>query len=607
MAGRLKQRAVVWLIMGMAGLSPLTAQTETRLGPEWNWLKGREARILRQLEAAVDTERNGARAILKGREIKRFSLRDVQDQVRKKSLDIQNMRHLLANSEYAIEEADAVFSPNFSFNLGYSVYRTKRRADQITRYRKRDEDWDAFEEAFGTDKLTSGDTYCVASDGEVLAGTCTSPVISTQLEYASSYMSHWGEIWSGSVGASKLFDWGGAVSLSLETELLPYVTTKSASVTGLAFATDLGTKEWTSSLAASFSTPLPYFKNFGALGSASAVNLKLAEFGLERAKLTLSNTENQALQNVSAAYWDLVRSLMNVASAQDYRQRMNQMVARTERLVEAENATQYERIQAFKSLTSARNREEMAWNNLIQQSNAEYLDLPPNQFPVPTDIIESLNHNPGADMTDSLKVALSQRFDLKALRSDVESADLYKRHKRRQLNPDLSMQVSHNVGQSNAVWGYNSIGESLKELFDPDTRSTYVGFTLSIPLGNQDGKAQLARSKSDLQQAEDQVRNQEVAVTQEINALMTQLDSAQAAVGLARRNLGLSLSALGTAKRLISQFEYLQRHSELFSARAALIDAQIALQKAKVNLLAARGDLNQAGWTDTALNEGEGS
>ncbi|MBF0188372.1 MAG: TolC family protein [Magnetococcales bacterium] len=605
-------------------LQPATADASTASGHQFD-----DQQVLDALSQALDSDTQGARRILAGRTLRLLSPSQLHDLVLSRNITLQQGRTDLEISKEQLTAADAAFDAALSVSSSWNAYRTRKRSVEISRLR----DPDVFDEIqegdyvageliqagdprIGQPYIEAAISTCVIIDGETAGTSCnlSAPTNTTEEEYASSESHEWYQNWSWTTALSDTFLWGQSWSAQVQTSFYPYETSKSASV-GLNTAINLGKREWASSASASLSTPLPWTKGFGPLGSAASLSLHLAELNRDKARFTLIETLNSQLRSALATYWDLVRQTLKISTALQHHTVLKQQRDRVQRLMDAGRATEYDLLQAENALFTARNQEEIAWNSLIARSNelAELLNLPADTIPMPANYQSTIETPRIPDSHQALDAAFSNRALLNSLQLDLKGQEATIEHRENQMAPDLSFKASYSVSQSTSVWAYDTYSDSLKNISDPDTASWSLGLTLSFPLGNTAVRSQYTQALATRDQVRDAYRESEIQVTQNVNTALATLNSVTSRIEMARINQNMAEETWKQAKRLhgigrLSLFEVISREQERFAARNAYIDALIDGHQAQVELSAAQGLLGKQAAGSLHLNsEGDAS
>jgi len=401
---------------------------------------------------------------------------------------------------------------------------------------------------------------------------------------------------------------------------------------------------WTSSVNLSVSLPLPFTKGFGEEGNPTAYSRSVAEYGVKQATYSEKSQINQRLSDSLQAYWDLVRTANNIQIRDDLRKALGERQVAQKRLLDSGVVTRYDVNQVEVQLANLDLNDETDWSQLVTLSNRLLTLLAADQraFLVPanpeaaltagipastlqvgsaesraaavtlSDSREprtislqyaSLNIPGGHEIAaaestgnTSLNEILINHPDIKLQEQGYEISKVTLAYRENQDLPDLSVSASAGVAQSDSVFGYGSIGQSLARLIKPDTANFTVALHYRYPLWNHATEAAVSRARIEERQAWDRVRDTRQSVTIAIDRATADLKSAQVVVRQSGDDVSLAQFAFDRAKEqrdlgLISEFEVLNRYSALLSARLNRSTALANVQKAHVRLLAAQGIL----------------
>ncbi|MGI9303825.1 MAG: TolC family protein, partial [Gammaproteobacteria bacterium] len=318
----------------------------------------------------------------------------------------------------------------------------------------------------------------------------------------------------------------------------------------------------------------------------------------ERAAQDLSAVANNVLRETDRAYWELVRSLKQLQIAIQQRELLEQQASRAGNQFRAGRITTYDKAQVDANLEVTRNLEEIAWNNLALNSNVlvDLLDYESGQTIVPVAYSELLGELFEFDAEEAFETARSRNPEFKASELALQSSDILLTHRKQQTRPDLRLVATLGLVQTDRVLGYESFGDSVSNLFDPDQNDFFVGISYRYPFGNKALKSALTQARLSRDQAQAQLQLTENAIVQDINSITATAYSAQARVGQTRAGVDLSQLAYDKARdragsQGVTEFELLSRLNSLLGARSAYIDALVDYRQSQAQLLAAQGVL----------------
>jgi outer membrane protein TolC len=202
-------------------------------------------------------------------------------------------------------------------------------------------------------------------------------------------------------------------------------------------------------------------------------------------------------------------------------------------------------------------------------------------------LVGPLQHNRANLMRD----AFQNRLDYKQAVKEAEAQNLRLRYAQNQLWPRLDL-----VG----TYGYNglqsSFSNSLSNAFSTKTPSWSAGLQVSIPLGNIQGRSQLAMAKSGKQQAILKIKQTELNASLDVDSMLSRIETNRQSVETSRqtRRLGeetMKIQEKQIEQGLISVIDALDTRKKLFDARAREVSAIAELNKSYVLLDVATGTL----------------
>ncbi len=550
-------------------------------------------------------------------------------------------------SEALVDQRDAVFDPTVFAGLSYTNSFTKARKEDVGRERDQDvlqlndeekariAEENAERAANGEPPVdpnnarflcfpveVDGQTFPPQGGGVDIDGDGDQdlqinsedcflpPAFSVEPENAS-FESRSTHNATGALGAGLTFPFGGsaAINLSSTWRKPAFAGTGGApSLTSAAFPTGLtldpfGWNDkpfWTSQFEVSAEMPLPFTRNFGYEGSPNYFSLEVARSGARRSSFTERSVRNASLTRALLAYWDLVQNVEDLKTFQLLREVLVQRQASQRRQFDAGLLTEYDVEQIDVELANLQSEEEISWNFLIVNSNRILTELGQRErvIFVPSDEQERLDRRHEVDEAMAFRTALETNPDIKVAEEDHDLSETTVTFRQNQDLPDVTLSASFGVGQTDAVFGYASLWNSLGNLVRPDSSEVFVGVRYTVPLGMNATEAQLARARVQEQQAFDRERQIRQQVVNAVDRAISDLLTTAAVVRQSEQDLRLAQLAYEAAQiqrdeGLVSEFEVLNRYSDLLSARRTRSAAQVSHQKSFVQLLSAQGILEQ--------------
>ena len=457
---------------------------------------------------------------------------------------------------------------------------------------------------------SAGNLLCITVDGELVnpEQCALQTEISTEREFASGGGDPT-DTWTFSLTGDRQFAMGSLLQLSLTLSRRNknfYPLDNSGLISAISADDPIGNGSrypWASTLAVTYSTPLPFGSGFGERGSASALGLRLASISAEQSRpLEDANVAN-ALVAVEAQYWAHARNWLALQSNVSIRNALDARLASAERRFNARELTNYELAQVRAAKASAMANEALAWAEFIASSGqlAASLGLDDGDVIEPTGI-DSVALPELAERNVFVRRVLDSNPQITVSRLSVDAGEAVLNFSEETLKPDLNVVLSLGLSQSDAVLGYESATDSLSNVFDPDNTRWFAGLSYRLPFGRQAEKARREQASLSLRRAQNSVRQTEVALAASAGSHYAQVAASQRLLTEARERVRLAESAFERAltarnRGVIPEFEFIAATSEL--ARAEL---DYAARVAEAGQLAT---VTQALLGDLSLTTGE--
>lgn len=522
----------------------------------------------------------------------------------------------------SMELAQSVFDTTLGLRLAHTQTSFNERSELITRERETDTTLagnptgeDAPEESgdvFLTDENGEripiddiGRLGCVVVNGEVLNPDHCSVTteIGSEREFASVKSDVSPESDSLVLEVSKIVPWGGNFIASLQTNkrIKAFYSSNSRLERFIGDADDpVGTGSnypWTSNFSLSFSTPLPKSKDYGEYGFGPMVGERNAGLGYEMAQLQIEDSANDILAQVDAAFSALLKQQANMVFSANQVSILSAIADSSRRLYEQRSITSYDLAQIEAEFEQARINAELAWHDYLQNSNelAFLLNLDSDIY-----LIADINADSfGADAAPAAPsniIDVNRHPAVMAANKALQQAEGLLRHGEAQLRPDLRFVFNINYSQSDQVFGYESWGDSLDNVFDPDTRSFFLGVSYQVNFGRRGVKSRWSQSRIRRQQADHGLSLARNNVLAEINSASASLATLERIVTNNGESLKLAELAYDKASRLrrqgvITEFERLRAMQERYRSSLAYFSSTVDYRTARNRLLAVNGTL----------------
>jgi len=376
-----------------------------------------------------------------------------------------------------------------------------------------------------------------------------------------------------------------------------------------------GALNWVSTFNVNLQVPLPHMKDFGPYGPTE-VPIKFAKITQQRAYWTLQSVINSTMVSVNNSYWELVRTTRRLEVAVKNRKNVEEIAKQGEDLLKLNRSTAYEKSQVDASVANLRGVEQGAWTNYIAASNTlvNILYYEKEQVLLPAGYAEMLGGATIETPDQAHQSALENNPDLQGAKVDRDFAQVALKFANNQSRPDLKLVVGINFVQSSSNglsgglptgFGYNDLGPSIKHIFSPDIRDSFVGLNFRMPWGNRAFEAELGKAEETYTQSEKTVTQTANSVEQSVDNGLEALESARQQLENAKSNVDIAEKVYGNVVDLWSKglvpplaanksypaFEVITKNNDLLQARFRYIDGQIKLKQAEGQLLGAQGML----------------
>lgn len=630
----LRCKTIVW--MGFSGwllgaTNPVYSQAEAA----YFLTLEAEENIAERVLAAVETGGRGASGYLYGKRPVTLTVDETRQQVAQRNPTILAQRQDTVAAQMLRLQSQAVFDPLLNFAAAYTRTDFFERSEVIVRQRPTafiaegttPDGTGNVADQVGIPTTPAGQTVgeesqpipvtdsfgnlvCVSVDGVLVnPGQCA---LRTEARSGREFASGDADAldaWSFNAGAEKLFPWGTRLSVELESirRIKNFFPLDDFGIfRPLSREDPIGrgsTFPWTTAFTAALDTALPFSKDFGPYGSAANVGVLLSKVGERQADWALAAAINSTLLAVDDAYWELVRSLLQLEITQHQLEVLTARAARAAKLYEARQITTYDRAQIDAELANIESQQQLIWAALVRSSNrlAELLDYPEDVLLLPQRYVQALQQAVVVDEQTAIATARSSRPELMVTRLSLESSRILFKNSQAQTRPDLFLTFRVALSQDDRVLGYETFEDSLTSAFSPDVSDYFVGLSFRVPFGNREIRSRRAQARLQRDQARDAVQQTELVVIQEINTAIAAINSTRAQIAASETAMQYAELAYDKAhalreQGLITEFELLQKLNDLLFSQAEYIDALVEHRKTEAQLLAAQGMLAAQYW-----------
>ncbi len=354
-------------------------------------------------------------------------------------------------------------------------------------------------------------------------------------------------------------------------------------------------RPWVSSLLTRLILPVPGSKNFGPYADQE-VAIKLADLGKERAFWDVESIINATLLEVDLAYWDLINRLLSLRVTIENREGVERLLGRTERLFELQEATNYDKAQIEAELARVQGEEERAWDAYRVASNAlvRLLDLAEDRVIVPGGYSQALAELFPIPQEDAIDRGSADNPDRAAASVDLKAARIEQQRRAVRTRPDINFVGEAVFRQTNRIFGYESVEESVENVVDPDIVTQTYRLEYLYPFGNRAVKARLGQGQAVTTRQSLVLRATDNGIHRELNNALVALASANKRIAITDRNVALAELAYQTATqqqqlRVVTEYQVAEQNKRLLTARLEHIRAQTDRKRAEAGVLAALG------------------
>ena len=401
---------------------------------------------------------------------------------------------------------------------------------------------------------------------------------------------------------SKTTDWSFGIKDKFITGTqaeLQYRVTRSESgdqlsITSLFAGTSTANPRYNTTLSLKLTQPL--LKNFGIEYNTS--NIQISRNNKAIADLQLLDTARVQISNVLKIYWDLVL-------ARSERSVNDQSLRRAERLLEVNKAKQklgqasaVDVLQAEVGIATQLEDILIAENQVLNiESKLKRSILPASELSFKQNVRikpqDQANFTPEPiNLEQVLSTALKVRPDFLVLKKDIDNRSLTTNQKENQTWPTLDAIASYSInGGQESDWG-----DSLNTMSDWHNYQWEVGLVFEYPLGTRAARADLRKSKLEMQQSQLRLLNRETAIiveveefTRNIKTTLQRIEAAKKARELAEKQLEAEEAKFKVGRT--TNKNVLDFQEDLAQAQTRELRAVVAYKKALIDLKTSRGTL----------------
>ncbi len=285
-----------------------------------------------------------------------------------------------------------------------------------------------------------------------------------------------------------------------------------------------------------FDLTQPLLKNFGPKVSRRGIILAQNNFDISQSQL--ESTIMDTIYSVEEAYWGLVYSLEDYKVREQSLQLGRDLLAKNQKEVELGQLAPIEILNA-QATVAAREADILAAKQAILRAQdvlKTIINLQAENPDATATIVPA--EKPGFEkksvsLDESLKIALARRPNLRAQKADIENKSLSYSVAKNQTLPQLDLQASYwspGVSGDRLIYLNNdpflgviigtqpgSISQSFKDAFNQLYKNWSVGLSLTVPLSSVLSRAEVARTRLELEQTQTQLKSLEQQITLEVS------------------------------------------------------------------------------------------
>jgi outer membrane protein TolC len=386
-----------------------------------------------------------------------------------------------------------------------------------------------------------------------------------------------------------------------------------------------GQKQSTNS---TFSTFNPAYSSTFALGftqplirgrspQISRMPITIARANLRSAELSMTNQVMTLVQTAENAYWDVVGARENLRVQQDLLNMRAESLKRSQRELELGAIPQLDIYQpqadyasAEIAVSQAKFRLEQLEDALRRQIGA---DLDSTYRAMPIVLTESTTQptdTASLDREALVETALAKRLDLQTSRLSLDIDDMNIRTASDQLRPQLNLTGSYSsngrggtqyvktgLGSSAVTTVYpGGLSDALSEVFGFNNTTYRLGLTLTLPLRDRTGGANLANNLVRKKQDALTVRRAEQGVRLDVLNAASQVESSREGVRLALVARDLAQKQLEAEQQkydlgTTTMYYVLDAQTRVSTADSNVVTQSLNYRRNQLNLLRVVGTL----------------
>jgi outer membrane protein TolC len=350
----------------------------------------------------------------------------------------------------------------------------------------------------------------------------------------------------------------------------------------------------------------PLLRDFGP--SVQYAGLRVAQVDRQLATLAWRLKVSQVVAAVAKNYYDLAFSagdtVIKRQNIQRARELEDQSRKRVERgvgsLIDVQQASVAASVREEDLISAEYNQKEKAnllLRDLVADLNVEAIP----RVNVSHRLTASV---PSLARTGLLQQAYANRVEYLQARQQLEKQDIKITFAKNQLLPRVDL-----IGSLGANGLNRSGGSSLGDAFEATTPAWSIGLSVTIPLGNQQAKAQMKEVLTEKEQMLFSFKQLEIDMALQVDTAASRIETSQRRLATTRNSISSAQATLDAEVKRLEQgvgvsFNILEAQREVAGAESRELAARADLNKALIDLWLSTGTLlDQFG---IVLEEGNG-
>lgn len=358
---------------------------------------------------------------------------------------------------------------------------------------------------------------------------------------------------------------------------------------------------------ATYSQPL--LKNFGKL--ATNYNIYIADNRLKSSKLELQEQIATLVYNVEQAYWQLVLAYQELETTKMALKLSKDLLKQNEIKVKVGTAAPIE-ILSSKAQVAQNESNLISAEQTIQlreEALKKILNLskdPSMLFPIDSPQVKKFK----ADFDDYLVEALQNRLDMKRAKIDLENQNITVKYYKNQALPNLRLETSFSsYGGGGTFWDYprnvspfdpsfyrtkileRTLWDAWGDVFKFSNKNYSIQLTLNMPIGFKAERANLAKSRIQLDQSLKRLRNTENTVYSEVKQVIKKLESNKKLVESTKIAEELQLETLKAEEKKLSVG--ISTNFEVLTTQERYANSQVSALRSVINYVLTIAEINK--------------